>query len=110
MMDHLSSKVCAAAGSTCIPMQTGTVAITTIIEKRIAASQTERKSKWTMQIHEAVFLHMEKLPCRQKVNITNTQNYPIHRTIQYTELSNTQNYDVGRCFRRTAYFVQRKSR
>src|SRR5437764_11740697 len=40
MMDHLSSKVCAAAGSICIPIQAGTAAIATILEKRrIIASQ-----------------------------------------------------------------------
>jgi hypothetical protein len=85
MMDHLSLKVCAAAGSTCIPIQAGTVAIATILEKRRMVTN-KWKSKWTMHIGEAVFLQMEKFPCRQKVN--NYQDFP--------------NYDVGRYFRRTA--------
>jgi hypothetical protein len=46
MMDHLSLKDCAAAGTAWIPIKAGTVAIAAILEnERIIASQTNAKGQ-----------------------------------------------------------------
>jgi hypothetical protein len=46
MMDHLSLKDCASAGTVCMPIKAGTVAIATILEKaRMIASQTMQKPR-----------------------------------------------------------------
>ena len=56
MIDHRSSKVCAAAGPTCKYIHAGTVAIVIIVEsKRMMLLANEPNIKSTTQISEEPF-------------------------------------------------------
>ena len=56
MIDHRSSKVCAAVGPTCKHIHAGTAAIVIILEsRRMNLLANEHSIKSTTQINEAAF-------------------------------------------------------
>ena len=73
MIDHRSSKVCAAAGPTCKHIHAGTVAIVIILEsRRMILLANEHNIESTTQINEATFPHMKSSPTKKIMNTSGT--------------------------------------
>jgi hypothetical protein len=82
MIDHRSLKVCAAAEVICTANQAGIVAIATIPTRRRMNGLTNKwKYKWTMQTHDALFLHMQNSRAVKGEEIPVFPNYYIVRCL-----------------------------